>query len=93
MSTSLTCDNCGTNLVLDHASGRSAESGEDSAWVQIGTRAGTGWDACTISCASELLAGAVTERVNAELEVVMDVARTIREEKERDGGSGDWGSS
>ncbi|WP_269304844.1 hypothetical protein [Aeromicrobium sp. HA] len=90
MSASLTCDNCGTSLILDH-NGTEAESGEDAAWIELRTRTyKTRWDACTLTCAIGLLDhGPIREVVESELQSIVDIARAVRGEGELDNGGAD----
>lgn len=80
----ITCDNCGVVLRLDHQSGTSDSNGELSAWIRLGGQDGPWFDACTRQCAHELLDGALGQAVDAQAEMVAEIARTIREDRERD---------
>lgn len=81
MSNALACDNCNTVLPLN-ARGES-DTGEDSAWLVVTTRGfGTSWDACTRSCAIELINGDIGQVVDAELEAISSVVRAIDEGRE-----------
>lgn len=82
----LICDNCGTVLALDAANGVDDEMGERAAWIVV--KAGrSSYDACTRSCATALLADGseLAAEVDAHMEVIADIARTIRD----DDGAGD----
>ena len=82
MAKSITCDNCGTTLVLDL--GNEDAAGEAAAWLSVGSSIKT-WDACTRQCAHELLDGPVAKVVNEWAEVITGIARTIRENRDSDG--------
>jgi hypothetical protein len=81
MADSITCDNCGQTLVL----GRNGddEMGEIAAWLKLSTKSHS-WDACTRSCAHELLDGPAGAIIDAQTEVIAEIARTIREDREVD---------
>ena len=83
MSAGLICDNCGTSLSLERNRSE-ALNGEDAAWIVIKTRGyGTQWDACTRSCAAALLeSGPLAEQIDAELQVIAEIARVINEDDE-----------
>jgi hypothetical protein len=87
MSDALVCDNCGAVLKFDAANGREDAKGEKAGWLNINVGEMTSWDACTRSCATQILAdgGPIQEVADAWSEAVADVARTIREADE--GGS------
>jgi hypothetical protein len=80
MTASITCDHCGTTLVLD-GNGGEDQNGEVVAWLRVGNMTYT-WDACTRECAHVLLDGPVREVVDEHLEVISQLARTIREDRE-----------
>jgi hypothetical protein len=82
MSKGLICDHCGTVLELNDRG--DAENGENAAWLLISTGTfGTSWDACSRSCAVQLIEeGPIGVVLDAELEVISDIARVIREDRE-----------
>ena len=77
MSAAKKCDHCGTSIAVDRNG--EDENGEFAAWVHIGTTY-RAFDACTISCAEELLAGPVGESASAALEAIAQVVRLINDE-------------
>ena len=85
MSDALRCDNCGTYLDLDKRG--EDENGEVAAWLKVSDHNREAeWDACTRSCAIELLgdAGPVRPVIDAHAEVIAEIARTIREARDDD---------
>jgi hypothetical protein len=54
MSDAKVCDYCGAKLILD-GPGRSDANGEIAGWVRV-VVTDAEWDACTRSCATQLLA-------------------------------------
>ena len=82
MSHAIVCNNCGDVLVLQ-ANGDD-ENGESAGWLQVAVRDGEVWDACTRSCAVELLSddGPVRPILDAHAEMVAEIARTVREGRE-----------
>lgn len=85
MSKGLICDNCGESLAPLDKNGEHV-SGEDAAWIMVSARGLDGWqDACTRSCAVQIIeSGPFAEAVDAQAEVIADIARTIREDRESD---------
>lgn len=83
MAKALVCDNCGDKLIVNERG--DDEAGESVAWLQVGNSQYS-WDACTRGCAHTLIDGPVREVVDAHTEVVAEIARTIREEREREAG-------
>ncbi|WP_375490242.1 hypothetical protein [uncultured Jatrophihabitans sp.] len=81
----LICDGCGEVLALDLPSGREDSNGERAAWIEI-RAGGLSVDACTRSCATELLAdGSTLARViDAYTESIAEIARTIKDERQGD---------
>ena len=77
MSAGIICDNCGEGLAVDKHG--EDDSGEFAAWVTIGTTYKT-FDACTISCAEDLLHGPVREAAHAALDAIVRVVRVLRGE-------------
>ena len=75
------CDNCAAVLALDASNGREDSNGELAAWVEI-TAASQRWDACSRSCATELLAdgGVLARPIDEHLAAIADIARVIRED-------------
>ena len=82
MSKGIVCDNCGTAIALDDRG--EDEAGESVAWLHISTTTNN-WDACTISCAHELMDGPIKVTVEAWLEGVQSVIRAINEESDTEG--------
>lgn len=84
MSKGLICDHCETALALN-ARG-DAENGEDAAWLRISTGGfDTSWDACSRSCAVQLIeVGPIGPVLDAELEVISEISRTITEGRAAD---------
>ena len=82
----MVCDNCGAVLQFDAPNGREDSKGEKAGWLNVNLGEVTSWDACTRSCAIELLAdGGLIQRVSDEWSgAVADIARTIREAREDD---------
>lgn len=80
----ITCDNCKAVLPFDSRNGEEDERGELSAWLRLGGQHGPWFDACTRSCAHELLDGVLGAAVDAQAEMVAEIARTIREDRETD---------
>lgn len=76
MSKGLVCDHCQSVIPLN-ARGE-ADSGEDAAWVRISTVGfDTTWDACSRSCAVELLEGEIGAVLDAELEAITKISQAI----------------
>lgn len=82
MSKGLICDHCQTVLELNERG--DAANGENAAWLRITTGSfGTTWDACSRSCAVQLIEeGPIGAVLDAELEVISDIARTIAQGRE-----------
>jgi len=81
MSNAKSCNNCGAVLVLDAKNGREDDAGELYGWVTIAA-AGLNLDACTRSCATELLAdgGVLAATLDAYIEQIAWVTRAITDE-------------
>lgn len=81
----LICDHCGEVLAFDANNGREDEAGEKSAWISIAA-AGFDYDACSRSCATELLGDGspMAQAIEAHMEVIASIVRTIREGREGD---------
>lgn len=88
MSRGLICENCGAVTPVNRSGENRIDDSESVAWIEIRGGSMT-LDACTRSCAIQLLADGteLALHVDASLEVVTDIARTIRED--RDDMSGD----
>lgn len=82
MSKGIICDNCGTALPLDDRG--DDEDGEVYAWLHLEIKAGGSWDACTVSCARELLDDeAIANEIAARLEPIAAVSQAIKGGPER----------
>lgn len=79
------CDNCSTALRFDTRNGREDSQGEFAAWVKI-TASGLDLDACSRSCATELLADGspLAQAIDAYLEMITDICRAITDQPEGD---------
>jgi len=86
MTDAISCDNCRAVLILDGPGSREDANGEKAGWLNINLGDTTSWDACSRSCATELLrdGGPVQAVGDAWQEAVADVARTIRDSREDD---------
>ena len=79
MSKGRICDHCDETIAVNDRG--DDENGEIAAWLSVGTLDGAiRLDACSRSCAAELLADGspLAEAVEARLEAVAEVVRAIR---------------
>lgn len=81
MSRTIQCDNCGSTVgPLDH-NGEDA-SGEIYAWIHLAVKDdAVTVDACSRSCAHELIDGAFGEAVEKHYEPIAEISRVIREQE------------
>jgi hypothetical protein len=77
MSKGIICDQCGTALALDDRG--EDEDGEVYAWLTLTTKTDLRWDACTVSCAKELLdKPELAESIGVALEPIANLSRVLK---------------
>lgn len=82
MAKGLICDGCGASVKFDGNRGQESETGEESAWITLSADNVRNYHACTRECAKSIIDGEFGREVEAAFEVIADIARTIREERE-----------
>jgi hypothetical protein len=90
MSSGIICDKCGTALPLDEHG--EDEDGEVYAWLHMSTKTGLDLDACTLSCARELLDDEkISSEIAERLEPIAAVSQAVKQGRTRGGDGRDDG--
>lgn len=84
MSRGLICDGCGSAVKFDGNRGDESSTGEESAWIRLTADNVRDYHACTRECAKAVIDGEFGRVVEAEYQVIAEIARAIRQETATD---------
>ena len=71
-------------MKFDTNMGRESETGEESAWITLHADNVRPYHACTRECAKSIIDGEFGREIEAAYEVIAEIARVIREERQGD---------